>query len=121
MVPSTTVPTSTSWSGSMPTRVTKYTDRNVNSRLRISPSAAACRAGGRGGRLERADRARTADAQHQALEHAEAMIQVAAFQVGHGQVDADGEVQILGAAIDQQRRRLGQHRRWIDTAPGELF
>jgi hypothetical protein len=59
------------------------------------------------GRFEHADRTRPPDAQHQALEDAEVMVEIAALDICGREVQPHGHVQILPAAIDQQRGGFG--------------
>src|SRR5260221_761609 len=73
------------------------------------------------GWLEGTDRARTLDAQREALEHTEVVVQVGALDERRREVEGYGQVHILRAAVDQQRARLGQGAGGIDAAAGQLL
>jgi uncharacterized protein (DUF2062 family) len=57
--------------------------------------------------LEYADGAWTMDAQHQALQHTEMVVQIGAFNERHREVERHGEIHVLWTTIKQQRARLG--------------
>src|SRR5207302_7611811 len=71
--------------------------------------------------LEGTHRAGATDAQHQALDHAESVIEIAALDIRGRQVQSNGEVEILSAAVDQQGRWFGQHGGWKHAAACEFF
>src|ERR671939_2206100 len=72
-------------------------------------------------RLERADGARTMDAQDQALEHPEPVAEVGAFDERRREVERHGEIHVLCATVDEQRARLGQDPGGIHATPGQLL
>ena len=49
------------------------------------------------------------------------MIEIAAFEISRREIEANRQVHVLRATVDQQRGRLGQHRGRVHAAAGQLL